>query len=97
MFRYGFMTMVLMFTIGLLVIQANLSDPVCLMENRFLWIMGIFGAYTIYWIIALILAFRIPGDDHQQVSTDPDDKSSNECHSSIPIDQKDDGASPPDG
>ena len=60
MYLFGVATFVFMFFIGLLTFQANLSTPVVLREDLLLWGMGIYLGFTIYWIISLILKFKIP-------------------------------------
>jgi hypothetical protein len=45
---------------GLLTIQANLSAPIRLNEHLFLIALFSFLAFTAYWIVALLRAFRIP-------------------------------------
>jgi hypothetical protein len=44
---------------GLLTIRANRSDPVRLEEGLFLIGLVIFLAYTLYWVVGLVRAFRI--------------------------------------
>ena len=45
---------------ALLTIRANRSDPVRLDESLFLTGLAIFLAYTVYWVVAMVRAFRIP-------------------------------------
>ena len=49
-----------MFFAGLLTIWANLSDPVQLDERLFLTGLVILLAYTLYWTVAVLRAFRVP-------------------------------------
>ena len=49
--------------VGLLSLQANLSDPVRLNETVFLAALGIFLLYTVWWCIKLYRGFRVPGED----------------------------------
>ena len=57
---FGSATLLFMFMIGLLALQANLSNPVRLREDLFFWVLGIYLVYTVYWTIKLIMAFRLP-------------------------------------
>jgi len=61
MFEFGTLTFVLLFLVGLLVYQANRAEPVRLREDLFLWAMGLYLLYTIFWTIKLFLLFRRPG------------------------------------
>jgi hypothetical protein len=49
-----------MLLVGALTTRANLSDPVSLDENALLIGLGGFFAYTAYWTIGLLRAFRVP-------------------------------------
>ena len=60
MYQFGTMTFILMFVIGLLVYQANSSEPVRLREDLFLWALGIYMVYVIVWTVNLFYLFRIP-------------------------------------
>jgi len=60
LWQFGGGVFLFMLFAGLLVIRANLSDPVRFDERLFLLALGGFLAYTTYWIIALLRAFRIP-------------------------------------
>ena len=46
--------------IGLLVHDANRSDPVVLNERLFLGALVIFFAFTLFWVIRIFRAFRVP-------------------------------------
>jgi hypothetical protein len=50
----------IMLFVGLLTLRANLSHPVRLDENLFLSGLWIFLAYTVYWTVVLLRAFREP-------------------------------------
>lgn len=60
MFHMGAATFVLLFFVGLLALQANLSEPIQFREDLFWWPFGLFIAYTVYWTIKTLLVFRIP-------------------------------------
>jgi uncharacterized membrane protein len=60
MWQFGTALFLFMFFVGLLTIRANLSVPVRLDEPLFLTALAIFLAYTVYWTIALVRAFKIP-------------------------------------
>lgn len=62
--EFGIALFAFFFYISLLTIDANLSDPVRLNEALFLPGLVIFLAYTVYWTIKLVLAFRVPPDSH---------------------------------
>ena len=60
LWQFGTALFLFLFFAGLLTIRANLSDPVQLDERLFLSALAVFFVYTIYWIIVLIRAYRIP-------------------------------------
>jgi uncharacterized membrane protein len=60
--QFGSALFLFMFFAGLLTLKANLSDPVRLNERLFLIALVIFLAYTVYWTVALLRAFRVPED-----------------------------------
>ena len=60
MWRFGTALFLFMLFAALLTIRANRSDPVRLDEGLFLTGLVIFLAYTVYWVVALVRAFRIP-------------------------------------
>ncbi len=62
MWRFGTALFLFLFILGLLSLEANLSDPVRLDEKPLFWALGIFGVYLILWCISLARAFRIPDD-----------------------------------
>lgn len=58
--EFGAMMFAFLFLVGVLVLQANASRPVHLREDL-MWIgLGLFLAYTVYWLVRFMLAFRIP-------------------------------------
>jgi len=59
MWQFGTALFMFMFFAGLLTLKENLSDPVRLDERLFSIALVIFLAYTTYWTIALLLAFRV--------------------------------------
>jgi hypothetical protein len=60
LYQFGTSTLVFMFVVGLLVLHANLSNPVRLREDLFWWAVGFYLAYTAYWTLKTMLAFRKP-------------------------------------
>ena len=60
MCQFGTLTLVFMFLVGLLVLQANLSDPIRLREDLFWWPFGLYMTYTVYWTVKIMLVFRVP-------------------------------------
>lgn len=60
LYQFGTLTFILMFIVGLLALQANLSTPVRFREDLFWWPFGLYMAYSVYWTVKIILAFRIP-------------------------------------
>ena len=62
LYLMGAATFALLFFVGLLALQANLSEPVRLREDLFWWPLGLFMAYTAYWTINFMLVFRVPKD-----------------------------------
>jgi len=60
MYQFGTLTFVFMFLVGLLVLQANLADPVRLREDLFWWPFGLYMTYTVYWTVKILLVFRVP-------------------------------------
>ncbi|OEU65502.1 MAG: hypothetical protein BA863_08060 [Desulfovibrio sp. S3730MH75] len=59
-FLFGTVTFVFMFIVGLLALQANLSDPIRFREDIFWWPFGLFMMYTVFWTINIMKTFRIP-------------------------------------
>ena len=47
---------------GVLTVQANLSQPVRLNEGAFFPGLVLFLVYTVVWSIGLIRSFRVPDD-----------------------------------
>ena len=60
MYKLGTLMFVFMFVVGLLVLQANLSDPVRLREGLFWPPFVLFMAYTDYWTVGIYRIFRVP-------------------------------------
>lgn len=60
MWQFGTALFLFMFFAGLLTLRANLSDPVKLDERLFLIGLVMFLAYTVYWTVSLLRAFRVP-------------------------------------
>lgn len=60
MMQYGAVTLMFMFVLGAMVLQANLSEPVRLRSELFLCFLGGYLAYTVYWCIQFFIQFRIP-------------------------------------
>lgn len=60
LYKLGAVMFAFMFMVGLLVLQANLSDPVLLRDDLFwppfIFIMG----YTLYWTVGIYRIFRVP-------------------------------------
>jgi len=63
MVQFGTALYLFLFIVGLLTLQANLSQPVRLNEKAFLPALVLFLGYTAAWCISLFRAFRIPGED----------------------------------
>ena len=63
MYKLGVIMFAFMFIVGLLVLQANLSDPVLLREDLF-WPPFIFiMVYTLYWTVSIYRIFRVPKEE----------------------------------
>lgn len=60
MARFGTAFFLFFFCIGLLTVQANLSQPVRLNERAFFPVLVLFLVYTVVWSIGLIRSFRVP-------------------------------------
>ncbi len=60
MWQFGTAVFLFMLLAGVLTMRANLSAPVRLEEGVLLIGLAIFLAYTAYWTIALLRAFRVP-------------------------------------
>ena len=50
----------LLFLVGLLTLDANLSDPVRLNESLFLLFFAAFMLYVLYWLIKLFRRMKVP-------------------------------------
>jgi hypothetical protein len=66
MARMGTLFFAFLAAVQLLVIEANFSDPVRLRESLFLPVLAAFMMYMLYWTIAFIRAFRVPGGDESR-------------------------------
>lgn len=58
MWRFGAVLFLFMFWVGVLSLWANFSEPVRLNESAVFIGLGLFLAYTLYWVVALVRAFR---------------------------------------
>lgn len=61
--EFGTLTFIFMFIVGLLALQANLSNPVRFREELFWWPFGLYMAYTAYWTAKVTLVFRVPKEE----------------------------------
>jgi hypothetical protein len=64
--QIGTITLAFMFIVGLLQLDANLSNPVQFRERLFWWPFGLYIAYTIYWTVRMAVAFRKPAKGPNQ-------------------------------
>jgi len=63
LYKLGVIMFVFMFVVGLLVLQANLSDHVRLREDLF-WPPFVFiMVYTVYWTVKIFRLFRVPKEE----------------------------------
>lgn len=60
MSEFGIALFAFFFFISIIIVDANLSDPVKLNESVFLPFLILFLIYTVYWTIKLIISFRLP-------------------------------------
>lgn len=60
MAQFGTAFFLFFFCIGVLTLQANLSEPVRLNERAFFPALFLFLVYTVVWSIGLIRSFRVP-------------------------------------
>ena len=58
--RLGTALFVLLLGLGVLTVQANLSEPVRLNLRLFLPMVGLFLLYTVWWVVRFYRAFRVP-------------------------------------
>lgn len=58
--RFGGATFLLLLAIGVLSLRANQTSPVTLNMQRFYAALGAYALYTVYWLIDLHRAFRLP-------------------------------------
>ena len=61
MYTFGTATGLLMLGTLILLVAANLSDPVRLNEGIFLVILISYFVYTAWWLVRVFTAFKIPG------------------------------------
>jgi hypothetical protein len=69
MAQFGTAFFLFFFCVGVLTLQANLSEPVRLNEQAFFPVLVLFLVYTVVWSIGLIRSFRVPEEsvsDHWQ-------------------------------
>jgi len=60
MYQFGAVMFIFLFLVGLMTIQANLSDPIRLNEKPLYVAMVMFLGYTVVWCVMLIRSFRVP-------------------------------------
>ncbi len=60
MYSFGIATGLLMLGVLILIVAANLSDTVMLNGGIFLVIFILYIAYTIWWLVRVFTAFRVP-------------------------------------
>jgi len=60
LYQYGVLTFLFLFALGLLSLDANLSAPVRIRLDLVWWLLGLYLGATVYWLIRMQLAFRIP-------------------------------------
>jgi uncharacterized membrane protein len=59
---FGTALFIFLTCVSVLVLHANLGEPVHLDEQAFLLLFGVFLAFVIYWCIEFIRAFRLPAN-----------------------------------
>ena len=62
MCQFGIALFGFLFCVGLLTLQANLSDPVRLNESILFAMLTAFIVYTVYWCVKIFLSFRLPNN-----------------------------------
>jgi hypothetical protein len=60
MYRFGVVMFLFLFYIGLLVLDANRSDPVAIDLTQFYVVFTVLMAYMIWWTIRFYMMFRKP-------------------------------------
>ena len=60
MMEYGVVMFLFMLVLGVLVLQANLTEPALLNERPLLYALGVLLVYTVYWTVKCFRSFRIP-------------------------------------
>jgi len=63
MYLFGTVMMAFMLIVGLLALDANLSEPVRFREEIFWWPFGLFMAFTVGWSLLMFRVFRIPAGE----------------------------------
>ena len=58
--EFGVALFAFLFVVGLLTLDANLSDPVRLNESLFLLFFAAFMLYVLYWLIKLFRRMQVP-------------------------------------
>lgn len=61
--KLGAAMLAFMFVVGLLVLQANLSDPVRLREDLFWPPFILIMVYSLYWTVGIYRVFRVSGPE----------------------------------
>ena len=58
--EFGLMLFLLLFIVGFLTLEANLSDPVQLNEPLFLVFFAVFMLYVPYWLLKVFRRLKVP-------------------------------------
>lgn len=59
-YEFGIALYFFLICVGVLVLHANLSEPVQLDEQTLLLALGVFLVFTVYWIVKFYRVFRLP-------------------------------------
>jgi uncharacterized membrane protein len=59
--EFGVVLFAFLFVVGLLTLDANLSDPVRLNETLFLTAFVAYMLYVVYWLVKLVRSLKVPG------------------------------------
>jgi len=59
--EFGVVLFLFLFVVGLLTLDANLSDPVRLNETVFLAAFAAYMLYVVYWLVKLVRRLKVPG------------------------------------
>jgi uncharacterized membrane protein len=62
MFGFGTVTGILMLAVSILTVAANLSETVRLNEGISYLLFLLYLGYTVWWVVRLLIAFRVPED-----------------------------------